>query len=529
MGPRIAPLAPVLGVVSLALLATGTAPCQDALLLRAHFGEGDDHHLGLSVAGLGDIDGDGVPDYAVGAPFWSGTAGPERGKVYVHSGVDGSLIRAHAGAGVFDDFGFSIASAGDVDGDGAEDLLVGAWSFNGPAGQDAGRAYIYSGGDGSLIRVFDGEEALDEFGSTVSGAGDVNGDGVGDQIISAPFHSLPGSSGDGRVYVFSGSDGTLLHIVNGTALGQGIGTSLAGAGDLDGDGRGEFAVGAIAGGPGMEGSVIVYSGLDGTPLRVFTGENPVDFFGRSVANVGDLDGDGFDELAVGAPFADTPDRGRVYVYSGLDGSLIYSRQGTQNSFLGTSVAAAGDVDGDGTLEVAVGAPQLSPPGGAFAGGVFLYSGAAGILVDVIEGEQPAGGLGISLAGIGPLDCVGESELIVGGDFIDAPGGSNNGAALVVVFEAIDPEPFHRGDVDGDGAAAVADALAALGYLFQLQGAPPCLSAADVNDDGRINIVDPIFLLNHIFSPTPPPVPAPAGSCGFDTTADLVCCEDPPCP
>ena len=349
--------------------------------------------FGYSVSMAGDVDGDGRADFIVGAylddPAGGGT---DAGSAYVFSGADGSLLNRRTGDTAGDHFGFSVSGAGDVNGDGRADFIVGAW-VDDPAGggTDAGSAYVFSGADGSLLYQVTGDTAGDLFGVSVSGAGDVNDDGKADFIVGAHGDDPAGGGNDaGSAYVFSGADGSLLYQVSGDTGGDRFGISVSGAGDVSGDGRADFIVGAYqddpAGGGNNAGSAYVYSGADGSLLYQVSGDTAIDFFGYSVSGAGNVNGDGKADFIVGARFDDPVgggnDAGSTYVFSGAGGSLLYQRIGdTAGDSFGFSVSGAGDVNGDGKADFIVGAHLDDPAGGGSdAGSAYVYSGADGSLL-----------------------------------------------------------------------------------------------------------------------------------------------------
>ncbi len=157
--------------------------------------------FGTSVSGAGDLNGDGYADFIIGAAVADPSSKANAGSAYVYSGADGSLLYQKDGAAVGNMFGISVSGAGDLNGDGYADFIVGA-STAPSSKSNAGSAYIYSGADGTLLYQKDGEAANDNLGTSVSGAGDLNGDGYADFIVGAAG-SDPGSKSDaGSAYVY---------------------------------------------------------------------------------------------------------------------------------------------------------------------------------------------------------------------------------------------------------------------------------------------------------------------------------------
>ena len=345
----------------------------DGTRLHRFYGGGDDQKLGMAVAGGGDFNDDGVPDFAGGAPFATTVNGVGSGFVKVWSGLDGSLLATILGdAG--DELGTSLDFVGDLDGDGYDDLAIGSFRDD-DGGNNAGSVLVFSGADQSVLLRIDG--TLDQSGfAIVSRAGFVDGDSVPDLIIGAPEYDGVFSNG-GRATVHSGFDGAVLFTYDASGADESLGQSVAGLGDVNLDGTDDFAVGtgwADVGGTNT-GSVWVYSGLDGSLLYQFDGNDDFDYFGFKLAAGGDANGDGYADVLVGAPLehiGSRDDVGSAYLFSGRTGRELWVWSGDlQNDTFGK--VAAADVDGDGLSDVIVGT-HLHDDAGEDSGSIQIFRG-----------------------------------------------------------------------------------------------------------------------------------------------------------
>ena len=182
---------------------------------------------------------------------------------------------------------------------------------------------MYSGRTGAVIHVFDGEAVGDYLGRAVSSAGDVNNDGYDDLLLGTPFNDEAGS-GAGKVYVFSGKTGSALYTFTGKAEHLGLGISVSSVGDINGDGYDDVAAGAYGSlSPDINlGSSYIYSGKDGHIVMSFEGERKYDAYGQAIAGAGDVNGDGLADIIVGAFNHDVIGSGTFYANGGR--SYVYS-------------------------------------------------------------------------------------------------------------------------------------------------------------------------------------------------------------
>lgn len=329
--------------------------------------------LGHSVSAAGDVDGDGTPDYVAGAP----DIGGGDGRVVVWSGATHHTVWEVTGpVGAF--WGGSVGSAGDVDGDGHDDVLVGAEEADG----GRGTVEVLSGVDGSRLWIASGRKSNDGFGSAVGLVGDVDGDGVADLSVGA----YRAKQGRGTAYVLSGVDGVMIHQLNPQGDGQVFGQFFAsGAGDVDGDGIGDVFVGDYAAGkanqadnPPGTGAAHVFSGATGERIHRFDAPASGDGFGPG-RGVGDLDGDGHDDLVIAGytSSAGASEAGQATVYSGRTGEVLQViTSTTPGENFGVDALGVGDVDGDGRTDFLVTAVGLAFDGVA-PGTAYLVAGTTG--------------------------------------------------------------------------------------------------------------------------------------------------------
>jgi FG-GAP repeat protein/tetratricopeptide repeat protein/VCBS repeat protein len=365
-------------------------------IVREWDAEAAGDQFGWIARNIGDVDGDKVPDFVTSAPS-AKTGGENAGRIYVYSTHSGKLLWSADGH-ANDQLGTGVEGAGDTNHDGVPDVIASA-----PGG---GKAYVYSGKDGRVLLTLKAENKDDNFGSHVSGAGDVNRDGYEDVIVGAPGH------GAGHAYVYSGKDGSLLLTLSGERAGDAFGSTVAGAVTR----RGMFLiVGAPGAGVKKHGRTYVYSTLSDKPKFVIDAEDTGVALGRMfVSVVGDVNHDGTPDVYA-SDFSDAAKgqmTGRVYVQSGSDGKRLMTLTGeTAGEGFGIGPATAGDVDHDGYADLIVGSWQYA--GAAASGGrAYLYSGKTGKLMKSYTCRIPGDTFGFDAVGMGDVDGDGTIDFLI---------------------------------------------------------------------------------------------------------------------
>ncbi len=367
-------------------------------------------HFGTGADGIRDVNSDGVDDLLISSPgFDAGAA--QTGRVELRSGATGEVLRTFDGE-PGDGLGESVASLGDLNDDGFEDFAIGAPGAS-VTFSHAGAVIVISGADGTQLWRFEGEAQDECLGDEVACVGDINDDGVPDIGAGARLADYNGLR-SGRARVWSGADGSLLWQRDGSQAYVQLGVAMDAVGDADGDGVDDFAVGiwgAVDNG-GSSGAAVIVSGATGEDITRISGPQADDHFGVSLSALGDVNGDGVPDIVIGGIFGSPggiDEAGYVQVHSCGDGALIRRLDGDQKLMrLGAAVDRAPDLDGDGVSEMLLGAPFFDGVRGA----VDLVSGASGVRLMRIEGPPTLGLFGSLVRGLGDLNKDGVGDFLI---------------------------------------------------------------------------------------------------------------------
>ncbi|MBL8842227.1 MAG: hypothetical protein JNL90_11950 [Planctomycetes bacterium] len=373
---------------------------------------------GQVVAALSDVDGDGGADYAVGAPDFDNVAWwwnyPDAGRVTIVNGRTGATIRTHTGGSSSEKFGSAISVTPDCDADGKSDYAIGAPGFSG----SKGRVSVYSSASGALLWTHDGTFANDRHGAAIARIADANGDGHDEIAIGRPQSGVA----PGYVHVRDRNNQHVMVIGAFTGISR-FGSALAKGPDLNKDGTADFLVGApladVTTPFGTWTDAGIVYGLDaktGALIYSFWELASGAQFGTSISALLDTNADGYGEFVVGAP-AWSNWTGFACVYSGKTGNKLFRVDSTYstNEYFGQSVCNAGDWNGDGKGDFAVGIPGYSGAVGA----IEVHSGTNGALLHLVDAVtlnwgagEGNGNFGWSLAG-GLFDNDFAFDLLIG--------------------------------------------------------------------------------------------------------------------
>lgn len=447
----------------------------------------------------GDVNGDGFSDLLVTEVRYSG-AFEHCGRAAVYYG-SGDLPHESAGwaidsnqAGAY--FGFSVANAGDVNGDGFDDMLLGAPGYdNGQSNEGAAFLFLGHGAGPSILPDWwaESNQASAEFGRSVAGAGDVNGDGYDDVLVGAP--SYDGTlSNEGAAFLWYGTPGgapngtpaNAAWSCAGGVANAGCGYSVACAGDTDANGYADVIIGmpGFTNGQSMEGKAALYrgsaTGLSTTSSWSYESNQVNALAGFDVTGVGDMNADGYCDAAISAPYRDGTytDEGITWIFHGYSGGLRatpgWQTPGyDEGAHLGWSIAGAGDVNGDGCGDVVMGAPDATWGLPEIPGIIIIYGAATGTYsLHTILGS--GGQYGYSVASAGDFDGDGYSDIVVGTTHSTNP-------------DTGDPDCGHLNFLRGSPTGAITTS-------FRIHGTQSgayfggSVASADVNGDGFTDIL-----------------------------------------
>jgi FG-GAP repeat protein len=337
-------------------------------------GHAQDSLFGQSVLVGPDIDEDGRPDVVASAPNGQ-YHDIYRGVVYARSARSGRMLWSAVGE-PGESLGWHLALAADQNGDGVEDIFAGA-----PGDGSRGMVYLLDGRSGSRLSAFPSSEKDDQFGWYVCAAADLDGDHLPDLLVGAPSTGREGAPRSGAAYLISSATGRRLHAWYGGEANAQFGEVVVGLSDIDGDGVDDVGISAtfhpyLTKNESHVGEVTVLSGATGKEVFRFRGRGAAELYGRMIAPAGDVDGDGTGDIAIGAPWSKTGDReraGRFEVRSGRSGEVLLGEEGDRaEMWLGWHIAPAEDLGAAREHGLVVSAIRSEEKGLTAAGALRVY-------------------------------------------------------------------------------------------------------------------------------------------------------------
>ena len=425
---------------------------EDVEVLRVFRGTSPTGIFGWVGAAINDIDGDGAQELLI--PAIGGA-----GRVELYSGATGVRLNEVTGIALH---GYAVNDAGDVNADGVTDYIIGGLPVT-----------VYSGADNSLLYDL---TATTGFGHGVASAGDIDGDGHGDLIVGS--ERILNVSEDGKVFVISGRTGEVIWQVDG-APNSNLGSAVGLLGDVNADGVPDVIAGAQSAGPNGGGEAYVYSGTDGSLIHTLQPKDPAraQFFGQFfAAGAGDVDGDGVGDAFVG-DYAALEGAGETYIFSGKTGALIHLFAGIDSDDGFGPGRGVPDVNGDGHADIFIGA-YTDGDGAAGAGKAYLYSGRSGALLRTMTFTQPGAQFGVDAAPTGDVNGDGLTDYLVTAVGLSFAGQDVGEAYLIAGTELPCPA-----DLNGNGRVGFLD------FLKLLRFAKKGNLKGDLNGDREVNGAD----------------------------------------
>jgi WD40 repeat protein len=392
---------------------------QEPIVLESPNAQGNGRFGAEGVAWVPDVNGDGIPEIVVGALGESTGASPfEAGRAYVFDGATREVLTELKSPNEVarGNFGWRVEGIADLNGNGSGDVIV-------ATGSGESRVYVFDGATGAVIYTFNGR------GNSVSSVSDVNDDGLPDIVVGN--HVNPNSLGYARIY--DGASGALLRTINAPAGAFNFfGWSVSGVPDTNGNGGGDVVVGNW-GHNGEQGRAYIYDGTTGNLLHTL---NPTlagsGQFGRSVAGLGDINGDGRGDVIIGAAGVSG---NAAYIIDGATGTeLLRLSDPVGNNGLSWTVAALPDVTGDGLSDVVV--SGFIP---ASLDNAYLFDASTGAHLATLPGSRDFGG-GESMTGIPDLNGDGKGEVLVGNHSGTSSEGHGNAGHVLLYLSKPLPTP-----------------------------------------------------------------------------------------
>jgi len=419
-------------------LASLRAQTPQATELWRATGSSSFEHLGQKLQRTGDLNGDGIQDLMSLSPGADSNFLNKNGIVQARSGADGSLLWRMDGFEDFQKLGQTFFQPGDFTGDGVGDFLLVERKASTNGFVQNGRIFALRGTDGIILWSREGTADFQNLGSPHTVVGDRNGDGINDIFLGAGNASTNGLNFNGFVELISGANGQLIWRRDGTQGGEMMGSSIQEGDDWNGDGTPDLlSMVALAGTNGFfeNGAVEAFDAFTGATIWRLDGTATSERVGRQVRPSKDINGDGVKDIMMGSPGASTNgffSNGIVLAVSGIDGSILWRLDGTaHDQRLGSEVEPTNDLNGDGIGDLTIGDPNASPGGVLEAGEIMAVSGVDGSLIWSIPGTDVFGQIGEALEPIGDQTGDNVEDVLSFSGLADTNGLVDNGFVLLL--------------------------------------------------------------------------------------------------